>query len=495
MAHLVGALRGDAPVLGWCSAEATAAGTCSDGMAPDALATALGDQVALAGVSGCGWEASLESWYRFLIEPAPYTEIVRQSCTSSDIGLGCVGPATDASGTPLVDTALLAERQAFLREDSVLLVVALSDEDDCSMIAGGQTWLLSQVSETSPAGAYTPTTAFKGSAQCATNPNDPCCVSCGARPPSDCPTTSTADGITVSAGCEEPKYPSVSDLASQGSSDPSLDNVNLRCFEQKRRFGVDYLYPVERYANALTLPTLCPTANDLDPESCADASSVIPNPLFVARAPSDVIVANLVGVPWQDLAVDAAAMELELRAAPDLEWAWLIGERHPADGIVAPEDPLMLASVEPRTGVQPSTGVALQPPEAARMAQPGNGHEWNIADRDELQLACVFELAAPVECPSIDEFDGDLGCACTWYADELYRNPLCQAPDDSFGSTQYFAAARPGTRQLQLSYDVKEQAVVGSVCAKQTANPSAADYGYRPEVRAIVRRVAERFGG
>jgi hypothetical protein len=194
--------------------------------------------------------------------------------------------------------------------------------------------------------------------------------------------------------------------------------------------------------------------------------------------------------------VDPAAAELELRAAPELEWAWLIGERHPANGIVAPENPLMLQSVEPRTGVQPSTGVALQPPDAARMAQPGNGHEWNIADRDELQLACLFELASPVECPGIEDFvPGEPGCQCTWYADELYRNPLCQAPDDSFGSTQYFAAARPGTRQLQLSYDVREQAVVGSACAKQTANPSALDYGYRPEVRAIVRRVAERFGG
>ncbi|MEY4544318.1 MAG: hypothetical protein RL685_513 [Pseudomonadota bacterium] len=35
------------------------------------------------GEDGCGWEASLESWYRFLIDPVPYGELVRVMCRNS----------------------------------------------------------------------------------------------------------------------------------------------------------------------------------------------------------------------------------------------------------------------------------------------------------------------------------------------------------------------------------------------------------------------------
>lgn len=489
MAHLLGALRGSQPFVTWCSEGAC--GTSSIGEA----ATELVAQLELAGSEGCGWEASLESWYRFLIEPAPYTEVVRQNCPiGGDTNQLCVGPATDAAGTPLVDEALLQQRSAFLRPDSVLLIVGLSDEDDCSMLASGQTWRLSETFSVTPEGIYQSNAAFKGSAVCASNPNDPCCVSCGSSPPADCPTTMDASGQTVSVGCEERRYLSTDQLAGQGSLEASLDHVNLRCFEQKRRFGVNYLYPIERYTNALTRGRLCPTAPDLDPESCEDPAQVIANPLFASRAPSDVILANLVGVPWQDLAVDPAAASLEVRAATDLEWEWLIGERHPPTGIAVPSDPLMIAAVEPRTGVQPSTGVALQPPDAERTAHPANGHEWNIADRDELQAACIFELAEPIVCPSLDELmeTGEY-CACSWYSDARYQNPICQAPDGSFGLTQYFADARPGTRQLQLAYDVQEQAVVGSVCVRQTTTPGTPDYGYQPALDAVVRRVQQRF--
>jgi hypothetical protein len=495
MAHLVGALRGNQPVIGWCStgAQDACAGTNSVG----AVASELADQVLAAGATGCGWEADLESWYRFLVEPAPYTEIVRQNCpVGGDTDLSCVGPATDASGAPLVDQELLQERAAFLRPDSVLLIVQLSDEDDCSWLPKGQTWRLAQTYETSAAGTVEYTSAFKGSAVCQTNPNDSCCVPCSNAAAPGCPTGTNAGGQTVPEGCEEPIYPSVNELASQGSAEPSLDNLNLRCFEQKQRFGVDYLYPVERYTNALTRTTICPSADDLDPASCADPAQVIENPLFAERAPKDVIIANLVGVPWQDLAVDPGASTLELHDASDLQWDWLIGERHPANGIVAPSDPLMLASVDPRSGVQPSTGVALQPSDAGPTAQPSNGHEWNILERDDLQNACVYELPEPLDCPPLEQAveDGDAGCTCTFYADASYHNPSCQAPDGSFGFAQYSAAARPATRQLQLSFDVQSQAVVGSICAKQTSDRSAADYGYRPAFAAIARRVQQRFG-
>ncbi|WP_332700033.1 hypothetical protein, partial [Halalkalibacter lacteus] len=31
--------------------------------------------VGSVGEQGCGWEASLESWYRFLVDPFPYREL------------------------------------------------------------------------------------------------------------------------------------------------------------------------------------------------------------------------------------------------------------------------------------------------------------------------------------------------------------------------------------------------------------------------------------
>jgi hypothetical protein len=75
---------------------------------------------------------------------------------------------------------------------------------------------------------------------------------------------------------------------------PNLDPPNLRCFEQKRRFGMDFLYPTERYVNALSKPRICPEVTNLD---CDSDGSPVPNPLFEnpggrPRDPSRVVVAG-----------------------------------------------------------------------------------------------------------------------------------------------------------------------------------------------------------
>jgi hypothetical protein len=76
--------------------------------------------------------------------------------------------------------------------------------------------------------------------------------------------------------------------------------LNLRCWDQKRRFGFDSLHPIDRYTRGLTAPTVTNRAGD-----------EVPNPLFsgtgaARRNPSLVSVAAIVGVPWQDLAKDPA---------------------------------------------------------------------------------------------------------------------------------------------------------------------------------------------
>ena len=91
-------------------------------------------------------------------------------------------------------------------------------------------------------------------------PNDPCCASCGQQTPAGCPEDPTcleANGaLATLTNLEDPP--------------------NLRCFDQKRRFGIDYLYPVDRYIGALTQATI-PNREGL----------LVPNPIFSDLDPSD----------------------------------------------------------------------------------------------------------------------------------------------------------------------------------------------------------------
>ena len=120
---------------------------------------------------------------------------------------------------------------------------------------------------------------------CATNPNDPCCQSC-AEP-------------NANANCP---VPSSDASCAQGPLLPADDDLNLRCWEQKRRFGVDLLQPISRYVNGLTR------------QQVPDRSGApVANPLFAGqqRHPSQVLYASIVGVPWQDIA-DAASLGTKL---------------------------------------------------------------------------------------------------------------------------------------------------------------------------------------
>ncbi len=481
--------------------------------------------VGAAGEFGCGWEATLESWYRFLIEPYPYQKIVRVNCPfGGDTKQSCIGPETTAAGEALIDGTILSQRQQFLRPDSLVAIIMLSDENDCSFRANGQSWRLAQALTSDGFGINE---AFKGTTACATDPNSECCHSCGATPPSGCATEADAAGNTVGAGCGESKKYEVTN----GTEPNQFDQINLRCFQQKRRFGVDYLYPVERYSRALSAPLICPFEDDLDPDGCSD-DQLVDNPLFddlnydpadpmSVRAPprpaSLVFLAGIVGVPWQDVAVDASGAELVYRSArindanlednQKINWDWLIGPRNPADGIPKPADPLMIESVEPRSGTNPATGIAVADPSSGQLANPINGHEWNITDRSDLQYACIFPLLESEDCidPLIDQEMRIAGqavpnCDCTEFGlgpdDDPaggFNNPLCQAGDGSYDRTQRYAKAYPSLRQLQVLHDFGSNSIVASICPKETQDMTAPDFGYRPAVAAIVERLKEQL--
>ena len=145
------------PFLSW---NPTLGGTTD----PEQIVTPFQQMVSGVGQHGCGYEASLESIYHFLIDPDPYDVI-----TLNKAG-GRLGVA-ELTGT---DTALLAQRADFLRPDSLVAVVAVTDENDCSVIDGGQNFYVL----VPPSGSPAKSILTHGTSACKTNPNDPCCFSC-----------------------------------------------------------------------------------------------------------------------------------------------------------------------------------------------------------------------------------------------------------------------------------------------------------------------------
>jgi hypothetical protein len=440
------------------------------------------------GENGCGWEASLESWYRFLVDPFPYQSLVRVPCPgSSSSAPNCVQQATTPDDRIQLDTTLLAQRAAFLRPDSLVAIVLLTDENDCSLSVGSQNWVVASIDDTRP--------MFRGSSACASDANAKCCYSCPLGPPSGC----VADPI-----CNEG---STGDNL-QNRLPAAQDGKNLRCYQQKRRFGVDFLYPTRRYVNALQQPELCWNDPELSTEACAPGN-IVANPLYAqGRSPSRVFLAGIVGVPWQEIASDVDAEgrplpldQLRFRNAAELEsqgtWARILGspgvawraatEQRPevlSVPAVAPTSPFMVESDAPRAGVAPGNDI--------------NGREFDTSNPatgasdtpDDLEYACIFPLATPRDCAQRDPATQ----ACDCYADDLNR-PLCeQTPGVSTpGTVQYWGKAYPAGRQLEVLRGYGNNSILASICARNVVDPSAADYAYRPALSAILERLSEQL--
>jgi hypothetical protein len=396
-----------------------------------ALAQDIADLALGAGENGCGFEATLESVYRFLVDPEPYASI--------ELIAGLATPTG-------VDTALLHQRSEFLRPDSALVVVLITDEDDCSVREEGQYYLVLQALEPG-----NPSAAFhlpRPRAECAQNPDDPCCASCGEPTPQGCP---------PEPGC------------SQGPLSDAEDPFNLRCFDQKRRFGVDFLYPVQRYIDGLTKPTV--VTRD---------GGAAPNPIYAAgRSPELVMVAGILGVPWQDVAKAPTSLTIGYSPAREIDWSLLLG-----DGGAPPGDPLMIKSIAPRTGTNPPTGKALAPPGSPPLANPINGHERVVPQGDDLQYACIYARPSPVTCMMSP-------CGCV--APDIDDNPICQDPDGgAYGSVERFARALPSTRPLGVLSALGDRATIASVCAPETSSTAAPTYAYKPAIDAILRTLRPR---
>jgi hypothetical protein len=458
-AHLLGEIRGLPDTyahLGFLAWDASLKYAPPGDTDPQAFSEKLQELVTSAGDAGCLYPATLEAWYRFLVDPEPPLNVVVE------------GGVVVRQG---IDATILEQRAAFLRPDSVVAILMLSDKNDCSIQDEGYGFLIARA-----------TPSFRSTSQCLSNPNDLCCQSCG-EPIAN-------EGCPVIASDPE---------CAKGTMLAALeDNVALRCYEQKRRFGYELLYPTTRYAEALRSPVV--------PQ--ASTGALVQNPLFSAnegQAPRDrglVFLAGLVGVPWQDLAdpESLAGPGLRYLSAAELaatgRWDVMLGDPG-ANPPVLPSDPLMVESTADRTTLSivqrhPVTGDSLVPSSSNDPnANPINGHEHANVNDSELQYACIFELPAPRDC---DAADAAASCDCTAEA-AAQRSPLCQPPAGGEpGTQQYYAKAYPGLRQLRVLREFGENAVVASICPK-VLDPGNPDYGYNPAISGLVSRLKESFVG
>jgi hypothetical protein len=184
---------------------------------------------------GCGIESQLESWYRFLIQPDPYASIA-----------GAPNVATDPPQGSWVgyDQVIIQQRHDFLRPNSLVAIIVLSDENDSEIDTrsfGGAAvnWMVNGGPTTAPNG--TETAAFyppKGTSICQTDPGNASCTSCAYK-------TNPTDPNCV-AGNDT--YTSPVDWG---------NDANLRHVHMKQKYGLDRLqYPIQRYYVGLTSPTV-----------------------------------------------------------------------------------------------------------------------------------------------------------------------------------------------------------------------------------------------
>jgi len=406
----------------------------------DAFSVQVGQHILGAGAHGCGYEGVLESWYRFLVDPEPVASMTNDGTNSVR------GP---------VNQVLLAQRAAFLRPDSALAIVMLSDENDCSVLDenGSSGWLLPYKGGPSTNSVRMP----RASAICATAPNDPGC---------------TSDSSTPLTQVE--------------------DAMNLRCFKNKQRFGIDFLYPIERYVAALSSLTIDPRSSGVP----------VPNPLFAGgRTPELVFLLGLVGVPWQDVSTPEswpAGAPVEVLSGSEMtalgRWAIALGDPAAA---VDPTDPLMIESIDPRLpgAVHPLLGAsaAIVPNTSTDpTANPINGHEQAVieSERSDLQFACIFPLAAPIACVS----SSSDYCDCMSY-DYVKNSPLCSYPAPDVDGTQLYRKAYPGLRELSVLKGLGDRGIAASICAKNIETNSEAtvdpNYGYNPAMAALAEQLGQ----
>lgn len=429
---------------------------------------------------GCGLEAQLEAFYRFLIQPDPWDRIELDTSQNPAAAM-LVG----------IDPYILQQRRDFLRPDSAVAVIVVTDEEDSwsdPMWLNGRGWVTRSTTQQFSANGTLP----RGTTPCGqpvdpnnvatTGPNDPKCLWCGLSSVSDPNCLLGSDG--------------------KGLYGPTEDGINVRYTDDmKRRYGMNPQFPIERYVDGLTSPMV----PDKKGEHTDANGKAMPyyqsnnkncvNPLFAKNLPSDpqadlcnlepgprnsslVFFGIIGGVPWQLLTDDPKKGGTFKNTLDDADWVRILG-KDPATYQNEGIDPHMLESIKPRQTLPCM-------PSAPSNCDAFNGREYDTAttgSKIDLQYACVFDLVTPIDCTK----DPDkISCDCV----AGYNGPLCAPnPSDNMNMTlQTRSKAYPTIRELRVAKALGTRAVVGSICPR-TLNTGEDDYGYRPALRALVEHL------
>ncbi|MDB4998126.1 MAG: hypothetical protein JWM74_5558 [Myxococcaceae bacterium] len=413
-AHLVDAAASKAPFLSWTRGA-------SD---PEALTADLVARIGAMTESGCGYEAQLESWYRFLVQPDP----------AEDIRVAAGSVTTEAG----VDDTILAQRKAFLRPDSKVVITMLTDENDSNvdpLAFGGRAWFFTEPQHVKP-----------GTSACEVDPFSDACTSC-----------------YLAAAVGDPRC--TTPLTDK------TDHPNVRFFDMRRRFGVDPRFPLSRYIEGLTAERVSDrtTEHPKDEHGLPSFSYVgkakCTNPLFASALPAssqdetcnlklgprtrdDVLFVVIGGIPSDLVPAGSDGSPVSLDAA-----AWSR----------ALTDPRMTESIGQRPGV----------------ADDRDSHSM------DLQFACTFPLATPRDCSALSPTSPS-GGACDCLGDTA--SPLCAANPANGGkpTLQVAAKAYPSLRELVVARALGDNALVGSLC------PTDRGVGVGPALDAVAARLARR---
>ncbi len=479
---------------------------------------------------GCGFEAQNEAWYRFLAQPDPF----------ANIDMGTNGGRT-LSG---VDQTILKQRADFLRPDSLLAVIVVTDENEevaDPLAVGGQAWAF----ENTAFPGSPEMTAPEGTIECSkldpnnpsmTGPNDPKCTSCAFI---------TTDP-SFSTRC-----PNDPPGGTSGYLDPADDALNIRFFHQKERFGLFAGYPTSRYVRGLqrtTVPSVgLAFSGDTDHEhdkngvyiGDQDAQANCVNPIYAKnlptsaggdlchltpgpRTPDMVYYAAIAGVPHQLLQQDPTnPMSPQKATLGAADWKRIMGN-DPEHYDFSGADFHMIESTQDRTSstTDPSSPVWANhsncSSSSADNCDPINGREW-ATNKSDLQFACIFPLvtvdpstnqviAFQKDCTSPGAGDIYKGaCDCAMGALNS-STQLCQKDSaGSYTSVQVNDKAYPSIREMIIAHAMATssagaQGFVSSVCpiATDIGQPlSTAQqdplFGYNPGINAIVEGIKKSF--
>ena len=430
---------------------------------------------------GCGIESQLESWYRFLVQPDPYDSLALDSNSHAQW-----------NG---VDTTILQQRAAFLRPDSLVAIIDMTDENDSEIdvrAVGGQGYLLMAQNFEPP----------RGTSGCAEDGND--------------------DGLTDPTTCNSCQF------ASSASSDPSCElgpfsaqndwgfNANLRHVHMMQKYGLSSLqFPIQRYQLGLTSKTV-PDRNGEYPSGAQSYQGLThldcTNPLFAAslpdgsstdaatlcnlppgtRTPDLIYYAHIGGVPHELLQQDPTSPDSPPKEIlADADWKAILGN-DPLNFDYTGIDPHMIESYQPRAGIP--TPSSSGPPATL---DADNGYDW-VTDQGsqhvlavDREYACTFPLTTPRDCTNPSDPTVKYACDCPPSTGLTPQQlpPICNpsTPTQQVGAKTY-----PTQRELLLAKLMGQQGFISSLCPIHVQPAAGRDGRDRPALRIQPRRERTR---